>query len=155
MKQANTKDLGDAAYGIGLKPAAERDAIKGVNAALRTGIETGEPAVAPLNASASELLNAIKVSERRAMMEGNRSPLSFGTSIATATHNPMAALGLWANSSAAAKGALARALYSGQERIPQAFGSIIGEGLGAYSAQPPNSALQKILDDIQAQKNKQ
>lgn len=148
MRQANDKTLGSAAYGLGLKPDAERDALKGINAALREQIATTVPATVEPMGNAAELLNAIKVSQRRALIEGNKNPLSLGVSIASAAHDPMAALGLWANSSAAAKAALARAAYSGQEAIPRTVGQIAGAGIGAHTGSPPG-ALQKILDDLQ------
>lgn len=112
MKQANYRDIGDNAYGLAVKEKTERDALKALTAALRKGIERAEPEVGPLNAKAGELINAAKVSQRRALMEGNKDPLSLGTSIAAAVHNPAAALGMWANSSSAAKAMLARMLYS-------------------------------------------
>ena len=148
MRQANDKTLGSAAYGLGLKPDAERDALKGVNAALREGIATGVPSTVEPMGKAAELLNAIKVSQRRALIEGNKNPLSLGVSIATAARDPMAALSMWANSSAAAKAALARAAYSGSEAIPRTLGQIAGASVGAHSGSPPG-ALQKILDDLQ------
>lgn len=111
MKVANYKQLGDAAYGVGLKPMAERDALKAATRGLRTAIEGAEPAVAEPNAKIQELLNAIKVIQRRALIEGNKDILPLGTSVAMAANNPAAALGLYANSSAAVKGLLARLMY--------------------------------------------
>ncbi len=138
MKQANYKSLGDAAYGMGLKPAAERDAIKAVTAALRQGIEQAEPAVAPINSKISDLVNAIKVSQRRALIEGNKDIIPLGASVATALSNPAAALGLYANSSAAVKSMLARMLYSGAKAVPQAAGGAIGGVIGAQSGSAPS-----------------
>ena len=132
--------MGDAAYGIGLKPAAERDALKAVTAALKTNIERAEPAVAPINAKISELVNALKVSSRRAAMEGNKDIVPLGASVATALHNPVAALGLYANSSAAVKAMLARMLYSGSKVIPQAAGGAVGGAIGAESGTPQTAA---------------
>ena len=136
MKQANYKTLGDAAYGLGLKPAAERDAIKAVTAALKQNIERAEPAVAPINAKMSELVNALKVSSRRAAMEGNKDIVPLGASVATALQNPVAALGLYANSSAAIKAMLARMLYSGAKGVPAAAGGALGAAIGADSGRP-------------------
>ncbi len=137
MKQANYKSMGDAAYGMGLKPAAERDALKAVTAALKQNIERAEPAVAPINAKMSELVNALKVSQRRALMEGNKDPLSLGTSFAAAMNNPAAALGLYANSNAGVKAMLARMLYSGANGVPAGAGGAVGAGFGAASGQEP------------------
>ena len=133
MKQSNYKALGDAAYGMGLKPAAERDAIKALTAALKQNIEKAEPGVAPINAKISELVNALKVSSRRAAMEGNKDVIPLAASIATAANNPAAALGLYANSSAAVKAMIARMLYSGAKGVPAAVGGTVGGAIGASS----------------------
>ncbi|MDO8596551.1 MAG: hypothetical protein Q7R45_07990 [Sulfuricaulis sp.] len=146
MKQANYKALGDASYGMGLKPAAERDAIKALTAQLKKGIERAEPGVAPINKEISELLNAVKVSQRRALIEGNKDVIPLGASVATALANPAAALGLYANSSAAVKSLLARMLYSGAEAIPQTVGGAIGGAIGAESGTAPTQAeMARIL----------
>ena len=137
MKQANYKSMGDAAYGMGLKPAAERDALKAATAGLKTNIERAEPAVAPINAQISELVNALKVSSRRAAMEGNKDIVPLGASVATALHNPVAALGLYANSSAAVKAMLARMLYTGGGATGTATGATLGAALGAESGRAP------------------
>lgn len=136
MKQANYKTLGDAAYGMGLKPAAERDAIKALTAALKKNIEKAEPGVAPVNAQISELVNALKVSARRAAMEGNKDIVPLGASVAASLNNPVAALGLYANSSAAVKAMLARMLYSGANGVPAAVGGTVGGAIGAASGRP-------------------
>ena len=133
MKQANYKSLGDAAYGMGLKPAAERDALKAVTAALKKNIERAEPAVAPINKRTSDLVNAIKVSQRRALMEGNKDIVPLGASVATALQNPIAAAGLYANSSAAVKAMLARMLYTGGGATATAAGATAGGVIGAES----------------------
>ena len=137
MKQENYRQLGDASYGAGLRPMAERDALKGVTGGIRREIESVHPEVAPLNAAASELLNARRIAERRVLMSGNNNPLPLGASVASAVHNPAAALGLWANSSDLVKSMLARALYSGQ--IPANAGR--GAGL-AYALQQDQEARQ-------------
>ena len=131
MKQGNYKSLGDAAYGMGLKPAAERDAIKAVTAALKKNIERAEPAVAPINKDISELVNAIKVSQRRALMEGNKDIVPLGASVATALQNPIAAAGLYANSSAAVKAMLARMLYTGGGAAATTAGATTGALIGS------------------------
>ena len=133
MKQGNYKALGDAAYGMGLKPAAERDAIKAVTAALKKNIERAEPAVAPINKEVSDLMNAIKVSQRRALIEGNKDIVPLGSSVATALNNPVAALSLYANSSAAVKAMLARMLYTGGSTTASGLGAAAG-GLSGYES---------------------
>ena len=145
MKSANYKALGDAAYGMGLKPAAERDALKAATAALRQNLERAEPAVAPINKEMAELMNAIKVSQRRALMEGNKDILPLGASVATAMNNPVAALGLYANSSAAVKAMLARALHQGAKGVPAAVGGTVGAAAGAESGRPKQDALAEAI----------
>ena len=113
MKKANYKELGDAAYSMGLKPAAERDALKAAARVLKESVESVEPRVRAPNAEMRELINALKLSTRRAAVEANKDIIPLGSSVATAMSNPGAALGLYANSSAAIKAALARLLYSG------------------------------------------
>lgn len=108
MKQMEYAKLGDSAYGLGLKPAAERDAIKAGARGFKEEIENVVPDVAPINADTREIINARKVAMRRAVQEANNNPISLGTSIAAATHNPQLALGMWANSSALAKATMAR-----------------------------------------------
>lgn len=139
MKQANYRDIGPSGYGLGLKEQTNRDSLKAITAALRQGIEDAHPEVADLNAKAGDLINAAKVSQRRALIEGNKDLLPIGAGVATALHNPAAALGLWANSSSAAKAMIARALYSGSRAIPRAVGNIAGLVAGATTGTPPNS----------------
>jgi hypothetical protein len=137
MKQANYKDIGPSGYGLEVKAQTNRDTLKAITRALREGIEEAHPEVSDLNAKAGELINAAKVAQRRAMIEGNKDILPIGAGVASALHNPVAALGLWANSSAAAKAALARALYSGSRAIPRAVGNTAGLVGGAMTGRSP------------------
>lgn len=130
MKQANYKRLTDASYGNGVVLPAEKDALKSLNAELKTQIEKAEPAVAPLNAEMSQLINAKKIGERRAMMELNKNPVSLPAVIAAAGHNPLMTLGMWANSSAWAKSATAHLLYKNPELIKD-MARPIGQATGA------------------------
>lgn len=128
MKEQNHRVLTDSAYGARLNPDPSRDALKAVTRQIGREIELAEPGVAPLNREMSALLNARKVAERRALMQGNNNPLSLGVSLAAAANNPMAAVGMWANSSAAAKAAMARMLYTGGRAAPY-----LGTGAGMAS----------------------
>lgn len=136
MKQANYKDIGPSGYGLDVKAQTNRDALKAITQALREGIEGAHPDVADLNAKAGELINAAKVSQRRALIEGNKDPLPIASGVAAVLHDPVAALGLYANSSAAAKAALARALYSSSRYAPKAIGNVGGGVAGSISGQP-------------------
>lgn len=153
MRQANDKAIGSTAYGLGLKPDAERDALKGINAALREGIATAVPGTVEPMGKASELLNAIKVSERRAAAEASKRPLPLAASIAISGYHPISTFGAIANSSSAVSGALARAAYSGQEAIPRTLGQLGGGIYGASLGTAPSASLQKLLDDLQRQQN--
>jgi len=112
MKQAGGRELGDAAYGSGLKPAAERDARKAIVRGLKEEIAAAEPSVVPLNARQSDLINAIKIAQNRVLMDSNKNPLGLGAL------NPFT-LPIWMwDRSPVAKSLTARALYSGSEQIP-------------------------------------
>lgn len=135
MKQGTYRSLGDKPYGelSGASTEAQKQLARG----LKEEVSAAVPGVANANAMQGELMNAKSIAERRALMEGNKNPVSLGASIGAAMQNPMATIGLWANSSAAAKAALARMLYSGSERIPQAAGSAGGAALMAGSGKAP------------------
>ncbi len=128
MKQRAYREMGDSAYGLGLKPVAERDSLNGLARGLKEEIEGVVPEVAPINAETSAILNAKKVAQRRAFTEANNNPVSLGTTIAAATHNPMLALSMWANSSSYAKSMLARMLYTGGKGAPTT-GAAAGAGI--------------------------
>ncbi len=136
MKQGTYKALGDKPYGelSGAATEAQKQLARG----LKEEVSAAVPGVANANAMQGELMNAKSIAERRALMEGNKNPISLPTSIAAIAHDPMATLGLWANSSAWAKSVLARALYSGSERIPQALGSGAGAAMVSGSGQAPS-----------------
>lgn len=130
MKERIQAKIGDAGYGLGLKPAVEKDALKAGGRGFRQAIEYAEPGVRPLNAAAGELRNAVNVAGPKAALQGNQNPLPLGASLAASVSNPAAALGMYANSSAYIKSLLARLLYSGSEVIPTATGAALGAKLG-------------------------
>lgn len=145
IKQATDKALGSKVYGE--MKGAEIEAQKRLRRGLKDEISLAEPATAALNKSQSELINAADIAQRRALMQSNNNPLPLGASIGAVAHDPLATLGLLANSSAWSKSMLARALFSGQERIPGTLGQLAGAGVGASMGTP--SSLQQILDDLQ------
>lgn len=76
MKQETYRSLGDKAYGeLG---SASREAQKALARGLKEQIAEAVPAVQPLNQRESDLLNAMNIIERRALLEGNKNPLGFG-----------------------------------------------------------------------------
>lgn len=90
--------------------AAEKALARG----LREEIEKAVPQVGPTNERLADLLNASRVAQRRALVEGNKNP----TGLATLASSPIAALGQMVDRSSILKSLLARALYSGSNAIP-------------------------------------
>lgn len=133
MKKTMGKEIGNAAYGSGLKLDAERDAKKALVRALKEDISKAEPAVAPLNAEQSQLINAAKIAERRAASEGNANPAG----LALLTHNPEAAIGFIADKWGLTKSLAARLLYHHATAIPASAGRIAGGAIGADMAKEP------------------
>ena len=110
MKQGTYKAIGGKNYGE-LK-GAETEAQKALARGLKEEISSAVPNVAALNKREGNLLNALSVAERRALMDANKNPLGLGVL------NP-ATLALWLwDRSGWAKAMTARMLYSGSEQIP-------------------------------------
>lgn len=128
MKQAGNAKLGDAAYGTGLKPAAERDAYKGLVRGLKEEIASAEPAVAQLNAREANLINAAKIAQNRVAMDANKNPLGLGALI---TQPWMLPVWMW-DRSPLGKSLAARFLHSGADPITTGVGAAGG---GLYGAQ--------------------
>lgn len=140
MKRQNYKELGGKAYGMGLKPDAERDALKAVTRGLKEGIEgqsaldaeyLGLPNAARINAQMGPLVNARDLALERVLMAGNRDQLG----LATLAKNPAAALAMLADRSPLVKSILARMLYAGREGIPRTAGAVGGGILGGTAGQ--------------------
>lgn len=110
MKKGTYKSLGEKSFGE-LK-GASTEAQKTLARGLKEEISKAVPGVAGMNKRESDLINALKVAERRVLMDANKNPLGLGIL------NPlMLPLWLW-DRSPAAKAMTARALYSGAEQIP-------------------------------------
>lgn len=137
MKKAGNAKLGDAAYGTGLKPAAERDAYKGIVRGLKEEIAASEPAVAPLNAREGALINAEKIAANRVAMDANKNPLGLGALI---TQPWMLPVWMW-DRSPLGKSLAARFLYSNAAPIGTAGGAAAGGMYGASQGQPPSGVL--------------
>lgn len=136
IKQGTYAALGDKAYGMGLKPAAEKDALKGLARGLRKEIEKVFPQIKQLNAKESELINAEMMAKARVLMDSNKNPMGLGWLIS----HPLEAAAWIIDRSPMAKSLLARAGYSGRERIPQAVGATAGAAAGAVTGQEPTAA---------------
>lgn len=134
MKSAIYRGLGDAGYKLGLKPAAERDALKALASSLKQEVGDVVPAVSEPLAKQSELINALKFADRAAARQGNLNPAG----LALIAKNPEAGLGLLADRSAWAKAMAARGLYSGTP----ALGFAAGGALSPYLGRPPGALSQ-------------
>lgn len=132
IKQGIYRTVGDAGYGAGLKPAGERDALKGLAAGLRRDIETQAPAVAPLNAEAGDLWNLHNIAGRGVAAAQNKNPL--GLNLGVALSNPAAATAFALDRSQLLKALLARGLYNSQ-RVP---GAAAGAALGSNMSNGEN-----------------
>lgn len=132
LKQGTYKVLGDKAYTGELK-GAEAEGQKALARALREGIESKIPAVAPINAERSDLINAIKIATHRDAVAGNKNPLGGFPLLA---HSPQAALAMMADRSELFKSLLARALYTGGKPTSTALGASAGAMYGASNEEP-------------------
>lgn len=123
LKQGTYKIL-DKKYGqLG---SAETEAQKAIARGLKEEIATAVPEVQSLNAQESKLLEALKVAERRALMDGNKN----AGGLAWLSHSPATWAAFMADKSALFKSLVARMLNAGSERIPQAavgMGIAVGE----------------------------
>lgn len=119
MKTGYQKAVGDKAYG--LMKDASTEGEKQIARGLREEIAKAVPSVAPLLARESNLINALKIAERRVAVDANKNPVGLGW-----LGQPwMVPFWLW-DRSAIGKSLAARALYSGQENIPAALGGGAG-----------------------------
>lgn len=106
MKQGTYRALGDKAWQeVG---SASRESQKALARGLKEGIAKAIPEVGKLNAEESKLLNALDVSEARAIQELRNNP----TGLATLASNPQAALAFMADRSSAFKALTARMMNS-------------------------------------------
>lgn len=113
LKQGTQKQISDN-YGEMSGPLLE--AGKDVAYGMRKGIEAKHPDVAQINEHISQLMNALSVSERHALMAANK---NVG-GLASLAENPMAAAAFMADRSELFKSLAARMIYHGAERLPQA-----------------------------------
>lgn len=112
LKRGTYARLGEKAYGeVG---TSSREAQKALARGLREEVGTAVPEVRAAMARQAELMNAVSVAERRALMEGNKNPIGLGPMATT----PIGFASFLADRSLAIKSALARALYSGQKQVP-------------------------------------
>ena len=114
LKSGTYKAVGAKSYGELGSTATE--AQKQLARGLKEEVALAEPAVSALNTQESALLNALNVSERRALQELNNNPLS----LSLLANDPRAAVAFMADKSGAFKALLARILYrTGQVATPR------------------------------------
>lgn len=117
---------------FGEQGSAAIEAQKALARGLKEEIERVAPEVKALNAKESELINALVIADRRAMLEGNKNPAGLGF----LANNPAAAGAFLGDRSAAFKSALAR-LINARARDPQAVGAATGAYVGAATGESP------------------
>jgi hypothetical protein len=122
VKEGTQAQLRDK-YGRPTVTPAQVAAEKAMARGMRLGIEDAVPGVAEPNAKASQLINALKLVERREGMAGNR---DLG-GLALLAHNPEAGAAMLADRNPWFKSGLARLLYSGRERVPATLGALTSE----------------------------
>lgn len=126
LKQGLYQNLKDK-YGTLQAPEVETQKL--IASVLRGEIEKGAPAVAPLNKRASDIWNALNVTERRALVGGNNNPVSLPAAVSM-VHNPAFGASMIANTSDLAKSLVARALYQSGKAAPAA-GTVGGAAAAA------------------------
>lgn len=132
MKQGTYKTLGERAFGE-LK-GAEIEAQKQLARGLKEEIATAVPGISSLNKKESELLNALQVAERRALMDGNKNPAGW----ALLASHPASFAAFMADKSALFKSIVARMLHAGKEAVPENAARAVGGALGASTATAPD-----------------
>lgn len=122
LKQGTYKSLGGKVYGE-LK-SSDIEAQKALAKGLKEKIAQAEPAIAGLNEQESRLLNALSVSERRALIEANKDMLGL-SSMSRDAKNQLLAM---ADRSAPVKALLARIVYNAQ-KIPSKLGGLLEKNI--------------------------
>lgn len=100
------------------------EAMKAVARGYKTELEKAVPEVIAKNARASELWNALNVSERKAYMELNKTP--GGGFAIYLMHNPAVAAAYMGSKSAAFKALVAHTMNIGKSGIPVTAGATAG-----------------------------
>ena len=140
VKQAQYADMGDKAYGAGLRPIAERDTSKAIAAGLRKELEgtvtgTGQLGKRSLtypeaNKEAADLINALKQARDRVLIQQGQQPLGLGW----LASSPLAIAGFEGSRSPGLKSLAALLMHSGREQIPA---NAVRYGAGLLSMDEP------------------
>lgn len=125
IKQAAYRNLGDKAYGLGLKPEVLRDTEKALARTVKEEIEKAVPSVnlKNLNAQDEALINAKIMTAARAMKAHNMNELGLGLL------NPKVLAAWLVDRDPLFKSLIARGAY-GMSKIPTSVGRGMGAGLG-------------------------
>lgn len=125
LKQGTYQQLSDKAYGeIG---TASTEAQKTLARGLKEQIAEQVPAVAQLNKKESELLNALTIAEKKALLDVAKDPAM----LAAMHHSPQFIAAESLGKSAAFKSTLANIVYRNSKLIP----SSVGAGSGYIKSQ--------------------
>lgn len=131
MKQATYREI-DKKYGeLG---SAAIESQKALARGLKEEIAKAVPEVSSLNAKESEMLNALSLVEKRALLEGNKNP----GGLAWLAHNPSTWALYMADKSSAFKSIAARIAYKQAENIPKTIGETVG-GVGTAEVERETS----------------
>jgi hypothetical protein len=136
LKQGTYKALGDKSFGE-LKGASV-EAQKTLARGLKEEISKAVPEVASLNKREGDIINALKVAERRVLMDANKNPVGLGW----LAQPWMIPFWMW-DRSPGAKAATARMLYSDQ--LPANAARAGGGYLMMPSGQPEDRPAPGLL----------
>jgi hypothetical protein len=136
MKSGYQKAIGDKGYGLLKTPETEGE--KQIARGLRELIGEAVPAVQQPLKREQDLIQALKIAERRVAVDANKNPVGLGW----LAQPWMIPFWMW-DRSAAAKGLTARALYSGQQHIPATAGALAGALYGQTQDRPTEPALKR------------
>lgn len=128
IKRAIYKELGDKAYGLGIKPEAQAEGKKAIARGLKEGIEQAVPGTEGINREMGDLINARDIAQQRVGTAANRDILGLG---AFAIRHPIEFLTWMANRNEMAKSVAARALHATPGAVPTAAGGLAGGAAGA------------------------
>jgi len=129
--------------------SAEIESQKALARGLKDEIASSVPGISELNLKDSELLNALNVTERRALMDLNNNP----GGLSWLTHRPAAFAAYMADKSALFKSLMARVINAGAEKIPETALGIAGgaAGVNALPNQPPMQQQQPAQAQLRPQ----
>lgn len=137
LKQGTYRQLSKKYGEVG---SIETEAQKALARGLKEEIATAVPEVGPLNARESSLLNALKMAEQRALLEGNKNPVGLGPIAST----PAGFATFLADRSALVKSLLARGLNSSGNLA----GDVAPRALAPLSFQEDAMRRQQIIEAL-------